>query len=587
MGTTNTLDRLAASVGLLMEAKITFQPCADVPHGGVLLALPALLANGLLSEAKRYFQLPKGYYGLESILLLLAMMALARLTSLEDLRYEPPGEWGKLLGLDRIPEVRTLRNKIKLLVGQGVEAWSAELCKGWMQNDPQSTGAFYVDGHVRVYHGKQTKLPRHYVARERLCLRATTDYWVNAMDGQPFFRVTKTVDPGLLQVLEKEIVPRLEQDFQRLCISSTGKTEQTPSRPLYHPRFTLIYDREGYSPGFMQRMRKRGIACISYHKHPGEPWPEFEFHAQKVTLASGEVVDMELAERGVCVGGEAVWMREIRKRSSSGQQTSVLCTHDGLGATEIAASMFARWCQENFFGYMRKHYGLDHLITHTLDEISGDILVVNPEHRQLDGQVRSKVGVLQKKMAEFGDLNLKDVLDEKKVKNFECKKALLQQTIEDLSQEVAALKQKRKETARHILVSELPEEHRFKSLSADSKHFIDTIKMVAYRAETAMASIIREHMARTNDVRALLQGLYVNSADIIPNANAGTLTVRLHHLASPVESKALASLCEQLNTTQTYFPGTELQLVYELISTPAPMHIDKDQCPPSSIEARA
>jgi hypothetical protein len=74
---------------------------------------------------------------------------------------------------------------------------------------PESTGVLYIHGHVRVYNGSQTELPRHYVARQQLCLRATTDYWVNAMDGQPFFMVNKAVDPGLRKVLEHEIVPRL------------------------------------------------------------------------------------------------------------------------------------------------------------------------------------------------------------------------------------------------------------------------------------------------------------------------------------------------------------------------------------------
>src|SRR2546430_16444803 len=67
---------------------------------------------------------------------------------------------------------------------------------------------FYFDGHVRVYHGDQTALPRHYVARERLCLRATTDYWVNAMDGQPFPYVNKEADPGLIATPQQDVIPR-------------------------------------------------------------------------------------------------------------------------------------------------------------------------------------------------------------------------------------------------------------------------------------------------------------------------------------------------------------------------------------------
>jgi hypothetical protein len=192
VGATNILGRLAASIGALQEIEPSFIPVLDVPFGGVMLALPALIACGLLKNLDQHFQLPKGYYGLQSIFLLLAFMALARIKSIEDVRYYAPGEWGKLLGLDRIPEVKTLRDKLKYLAENGkVTEWSAGLCKQWMQTDIQATAVFYVDGHVRVYYGSQTQLPKHYVAREKLCLRATVDYWVNAMDGIHFFMLIK------------------------------------------------------------------------------------------------------------------------------------------------------------------------------------------------------------------------------------------------------------------------------------------------------------------------------------------------------------------------------------------------------------
>jgi prepilin-type processing-associated H-X9-DG protein len=129
---------------------------------------------------------------------MLAFLALARLPSLEQLRYCAPGEWGKLLGLDRIPEVRTVRKKLALLSDQHqASAWSAELCAQWMGEDPDQAAVLYVDGHVRVYHGQQTPLPRHYVARQKLCLRATTDYWVNAawMDSRSFCSTRPSI-PG-------------------------------------------------------------------------------------------------------------------------------------------------------------------------------------------------------------------------------------------------------------------------------------------------------------------------------------------------------------------------------------------------------
>ena len=150
-----------------------------------------------------------------------------------------PGKWGKLLGLDRIPEVRTLRNKIKLLsVDNQPEQWGTELCKAWMAAAPEQAATLYIDGHVRVYNGSQTKLPRHYVARQKLCLRATTDYWINAMDGQPFLIIHQAVDPGLIKVVEQDILPRLKK-----TVPEQPSEKALNHDPLRH-RFTLVFDRE-------------------------------------------------------------------------------------------------------------------------------------------------------------------------------------------------------------------------------------------------------------------------------------------------------------------------------------------------------
>lgn len=117
--TTRSLERVAAAMGELESAPIQFEPAQDVPNGGVLWALPALLATGLLRFTHEFYALPKGFYGIDSIFLLRALMALARISSIEQLRYAAPGEWGNLLGLDRVPEVRTLRAKTGSAVSGG------------------------------------------------------------------------------------------------------------------------------------------------------------------------------------------------------------------------------------------------------------------------------------------------------------------------------------------------------------------------------------------------------------------------------------------------------------------------------------
>lgn len=86
------MERVAASVGMLNGADIEFELVEDVPDGGVLFALPALLLLGLLSRSREIFSMAEGFYPLESIFMLLALMALGRIPSLEALRYVAPGE---------------------------------------------------------------------------------------------------------------------------------------------------------------------------------------------------------------------------------------------------------------------------------------------------------------------------------------------------------------------------------------------------------------------------------------------------------------------------------------------------------------
>jgi len=552
MGAADVVGRLAASVGQLDAVAPDFAPALDVPHGGVLCALPALLAVGLLDGVERFLTLPKGYYGLDSLLLLLAFMALARLRSIESLRYCAPGEWGNLLGLDRVPEVRTLRAKLQLLAHEGqASQWSAALCERWMAAVPEQAGVLYIDGHVRVYHGHQTPLPRHYVARERLCLRATTDYWVNAMDGQPFFVVNQVVDPGLIQVIEQEIVPQLDR-----CVPAHAAD---PRRP----RFTLVFDREGYSPAFFLRMKTLHIACLTYHKFPGGDWAPEEFAPTAVRLASGEVVTMDLAERGSCLSN-GLWVREVRKRSRQGHQTAILCTDYGAAAAPLGAAMFARWSQENFFKYAREHYSLDRLADYRTEAISEPLRVVNPDYRALDGQVRATTGKLTRRLANFAAMTLEEPIEPQHVEPFIRRKAALQEELEVLQGELAALKAKRKATTHHITIDELPEEARFRQLSTQSKQLVDTIKMIAYRAETAMANSLREHLTRPDEARRLLCALYATDADLLPDPAAGTLTVRLHHSANAVTDQAIEKLCAELTATETVFPRTNLRLVLKL-----------------------
>jgi hypothetical protein len=511
MGCVRVEERVPAALGGLVQAPARFEAGRDVRGGGVLRALPALRADGLLHRPAECFALPKGFYGVGHGLLLMGFLARARVKSLERLRFEAPGEWGHLLGLDRIPEVHTLRAKLgQMAQGPPVETWSARLSQQWMEQAPELAGRLSLDGHVRGCHGQQTPWPKRYVAREKLCLRGTPDYWINDREGRPFFVVNPAAHPGLIAVPRQEIIPRLKKE--------------APHQPK-----------------------------------------EEEFQESEVVLPHGPKQTRKLAERGVWLG-QKLWVREIRLRGSDGHQTAVLSTDFQSDLVQIARQMFSRWAQENRFKYMIERFGLESLVTYQLEPVSETTRVVNPAARALGSQIQSKAAQLSRRRAEDGAGELAGPLEVQAAEAYQSRQTPSRQTIQALTQAVATLKQQRKALPSHLTPGELPPAERFQQFSRAKKHLVDPIKMVAYRAETALAMSLRQHLARSDDARALLREIFVTAADLCPDQAAGTLTVKLHHLSNACSDQLAAKMAEELNATETIFPGTQLKRLFKLVS---------------------
>lgn len=205
---------------------------------------------------------------------------------------------------------------------------------------------------------------------------------------------------------------------------------------------------------------------------------------------------MRLAERGSMLSNK-LWRREIRKLSEGGHQTSVLSTNFVLDAVSIAGAMFARGSQENDFKYMRVQYNLDALMGYATEVIPDTTPLVNPAYRRLEGEVRK---------AKFAALVLAAEIEPKRVEAYQQEKADLMDEIAGREKEIAQQKATRKATKKHITIAELPEE-RFEQLTTQSKYFVDTIKMIAYRSETAMTNICRPTRSHSEEVRSLLSAI--------------------------------------------------------------------------------
>jgi hypothetical protein len=551
---TRVEDRVFSAAGL-QNAVISFDPSESVKFGGVLLLLPFLLANGLLSYKKYYSQRISGYYDFDSVILNLAFMYLCRIKSVEQLKHHSPGEIGKLLGLDRIPEARCLRSIVKeLSVQEKASEWNAYLSEEWINQE--DTNIYYIDGHVQVYHGHLANLPKKHVSRQKLCLPGMVEFWVNNADGLPYFFVTGQVNEKLQEMITTQLAPQLLE----LTDGRVSQDELEADGSL--ARFTLVFDREAYSPVFFKELWDCfRIAVITYRKNVKDKWDEEDFSEYKV--GTDVKSDMKLCEKQVELNG--VELREIRRLTDSGHQTSVITTNYKISMALIAFYMFSRWTQENFFRYMRQEYDIDRIMQYGVEELDTTIMIVNREYNNLSyklKKIRERKARCQAKLYVLVEENVEGEMEQTK-KNIE-EQSGYRQKLELLKAEELEVIAQRKQQPYRVSIGEMPEDTRYNKLKMESKHLQNIIKIICYRSESAIANLLAGYYRKsTNEIRALVKSIIFAKADLYPDYQTKTLTVRLNTLATPRDNMAIREIYQTLNDYEAVFPGTDLKLIYK------------------------
>src|SRR5271165_860773 len=135
-------------------------------------------------------------------------------------------------------------------------------------------------------------------------------------------------------------------------------------------------------------------------------------------------------------------------------------------------------------------------------------------HDRLLGECRQN-GLLNRELLQFAQIQLPQEMESRQVEAYQHKKGQLQQAIEERRPQIEQLKAQRKTLPKHIEIKDLPEQDRFHRLRSEKKHFIDTIKLIAYRAETALAQLAREKLKRLDDARSLIRQLFRTEVDLV------------------------------------------------------------------------
>jgi len=536
-------DRVLACVGLLDDAAPLFRSGARVPGAGVLLALPVLVESGVLDCAREvYGNIGPAFYGLRTSILALLLMGLLRIKRPESLKEHPPDDLGRILGLDRAPEVKTLRRKLKRLaaVGRSV-SFARELAERRVALRGRALGFLYVDGHVRVYHGRH-QLPKTHVARMRLSLPATSDYWVNDMAGDPLFVVTAEANAGLVTML-----PVVLGEVRAL---------------VGEKRVTVVFDRGGWSPELFSKLITEGFDILTYRKGRAPRVPKSRFQEHRAVL-DGREVNYTLADQGVHLLRGKLRLRQVTRLSTDGHQTPIITSRRDLPAVEVAFRMFERWRQENFFKYLREEYALDALVDYEVDPADPKREVPNPARAAIESRLKEARAEVSRLQAEYGTAALGNIERTRPtMRGFKIAKGKLGQAISTARKRVADLEAKRAAMPRRVPVDKVVT-GAVVMLAPERKRLTDLLKMVAYQTESDLVRIVAPHYRRVEDEgRTMIQTAMQAPASLEPTEQE--LRVTIAPLSSPHRTKAIAELCEALNATRTRFPGTRLTLHYAM-----------------------
>jgi hypothetical protein len=225
--------------------------------------------------------------------------------------------------------------------------------------------------------------------------------------------------------------------------------------------------------------------------------------------------------------------------------------------------MFERWTQENFFRYMRQHFALDALLTYAVEPADPERSIPNPARTALRKQLAEARTTLKALEQEYGHAAQQNPEGRRPtMRGFKIAHGALGQQIRAQARACHRLEVRLKAQPERVPLRTVLDEAEIVTLAPEAKHLTDTIKMVAYRAETALVRCLAPHYARNEDEgRALIREMLSSTADIVPDADR--LRIRLHSLANPRSNQALAHLCATLNALALQYPGTPLTLVYE------------------------
>lgn len=562
-----SLDRLAASKGIIQEAKPLFGNCDHAEWAGAFMGVALLSEDACLKTGLNiYDSFSSAFYGLRTMIVIWVLMALLRIKCSENIRKTDVRRLGRIVGLDRAPEVKTIRRKLHELIEQDKAfEWMKVLAEERVAELAEPVKTIQVDGHIVAYCGKQ-KIGTVYSSRTKQVTKGQTENWVNLPDGGGLFMVTSPFNEGLTGMLEKVV----KQACEVCGVNSLN----------------LVFDRGGYNTEVFDRLIKSGHHIITYRKGSSDDVPLTFFKKEKTTIGNNtyeyapyeRVVELNIYKNIKTPKGAAarkktkrtLKLREIRIVRKDQRQTAILTSipAESMETVTVASNMFDRTGnQENYFKYMREEYLMDAKGIYQVKDITDNRLThPNPAYVKMEKK-RAKLAEERKKLLAKYATGLIDT-DPEKIAGI-----LNKQGMKDQADKISGLNKKIKKLTLHM--DETPDREnvsqaKYKKLDEQARTFQYCLKMSACHIEDRLVDMLADHYKNSQkEGRSLIVSALKTSGSI--RLEPGRLVIRLDPQSSRIRTRAINRVLLQLNEMKAEFPGSKRVINFELTPEPIPV----------------
>lgn len=557
-------DRMMARLGLIHDAPAFFAPEENVPWAGVMMAAVILSDSSFLGLAKRtYGSIGPAFYGLRTTMMTYVMMALLRIFRIEDVRDSDPRKLGRVLGLDRVAEVKTLRRKWhKLCKAEKALELMEAVGRSRVEQFDQPPEVIMVDGHLGIYTGKE-KIGKVFSTCANQIVKGYTDNWIHLPGGAPLLMLSCPFNEGLSQGLQDAI------EKSRALIGCNS--------------LTCVFDRGGWSTELWEKILEGGNHVMSYRKGSFDLWDSEAFEERPITINGKDyafapsmrdtqipVYEKEVSQKGCKIKyrktTRMLKLKEVRILRPDKGQTSILTSRTDLTAEQIASVQLARWGdQENQFKYMIREFDLDALWMYGTDPIDPEVDHPHPQYTRLEAQLRKLIAQRKTFLNRIWSALPDAAQSENDEQTYERIVQWLQttnsekfETLNIIETNIARVREELEKTPARESVSAAG----FEQLKPESRRLSNVIKSVACDVEGVLAEMVVPHYKNAdNEKRSLIAAALKTAGSL--RLEPGALIVRLDPQSAPVRTRAVDAVCRQLNDYKARFPGSNRIIRFE------------------------